>query len=377
MSYTKGSVTRIRLAGVFVLFALGGCTGEICQGDICEFTLDTQAQDSDVADSIIPVAPSCDLTAGALLVASTESILTVSATDDQPRENLQVTLNGETIQLTGDVTDLSVPLMEGQNTFSLRVDDEDGESCEASISLTADTTPPAMTVDATPMATADETFTFTGRVTDTHFTETLKLNGAPAAAIWAANNFSLDVHLEEGINNFELVALDQVDNASEVQNFAISLDQTAPGVQIITPLDNTRTGKSTLEVAGSVTSDGGPGASLWVDLSLIHGDETPLIQHIRANNSGEFVDTVELPLGQSRIKACVADELGNEGCTGVNVERLDVTICVQITGVSQGWLDVHLCLRKPTRSEHPGRGMRGRAGSVYSPGHGHRDRPGN
>lgn len=168
--------------------ALSGVAGVTCNGTAavfsggsfaCSVTVgptggDIAAVASDLAGNVgtsetigvtVLLAPVVSISAPANLSFTNTSPVTVRGTVDNP--DAAVTINGISVPLNGGSFVALVPLTEGTNTLTALAAIPGGNSGTASVSVTLDTTPPHVTIDAPQGGvTTDAAVTVSGAVND-------------------------------------------------------------------------------------------------------------------------------------------------------------------------------------------------------------------
>lgn len=126
-------------------------------------------------------------------------------------------------------------LREGAHTIYFDVSDNDGNAAaRASVAITVDTVPPALSLDSPEdgLVTNQETITISGTTSDTTSgtpTVEVYLNGgaAKAAEVGSNGKFSINVKLTSGTNAIRVVATDAAGKFTEITR-TVTLDTGAP-----------------------------------------------------------------------------------------------------------------------------------------------------
>jgi hypothetical protein len=161
---------------------------------------------------------------------------------DYTFEVVNSTLGNYTVLWSGTIT-----LNEGFNTVYVRVKDFAGNNATDSISITLDTTPPALTITSSvPETTNQSTLTITGETDGVDLT----INTVSVPII--NNTFSMTFNLNEGVNVFTVVASDSLGNENRIVLSIVVFDSTPPtsGIAHINDYVNTLTG-----IAGIANDD--------------------------------------------------------------------------------------------------------------------------
>lgn len=129
--------------------------------------------------------------------------------------------------------------------------------------------------------------------------KSVTVNGLPAA-VAGDGSFSAAITLADGPNTITTIAIDNADN-STTDSRNITLDRTVPGLTITLPADNGVTGKTFVEISGTVDD---PTAAVAVKVN--DGSATSAIM-----NGANFGATVNLVSGLNTIDISVTDQAGN------------------------------------------------------------------
>jgi hypothetical protein len=224
-SDTLSGVSGVMCNGVAAVFSGGGFA--------CSVTLPPvggaiEAIATDIAGNVgaasritvaVVPAPSVAISAPANFSFTNTSPITVRGIVDNP--DATVSINGIAAPLTSGSFSILVPFTEGSNTLTAVATSPGGNSSSASVSVTLDTTPPQVSIDA-PSAggvTTDPAVTVSGTVNDVVVgtindqDAQVAVNGVNAQV---ANRTyaALNVPLVLGQNTIQAVARDRVGNAT-------------------------------------------------------------------------------------------------------------------------------------------------------------------
>ncbi|RMH21420.1 MAG: hypothetical protein D6696_05820, partial [Acidobacteria bacterium] len=209
-----------------------------------------------------------------------------------------ITISGTPARISGGAFSGSLPLAEGPNLFVVRALDRAGNASELSRTVSLDTLPPELTVDepAAGTVTPAERIVLRGTAADPHL-DRVEVNGLRATL--AGNAWSLEVLLAEGVNVFQVAAIDVAGNQRSASR-SISRDSQAPVVAITSPADGARVNAAAVSVSGTVSDE--PGV-----LVAVNGLPATV-------TGGTFsIDAIPLAEGENRILARATDLRGNSG----------------------------------------------------------------
>jgi hypothetical protein len=169
-----------------------------------------------------------------------------------------------------------------------------------SFTVGTDLVPPDLTVStlADGAATKDPTLNISGTVTDNIGVKSLTINDG-AVTVNSDGSFHHTLQLVPGPNTITIVAADFA-GTKKTGVRTVSLDQKGPTITVTAPADNGKTGKSFIDVTGSIDEAG------TVELKVNNG--TPQIASMSGNG---FSATVNLAAGLNTIDIVAKDQLGN------------------------------------------------------------------
>ena len=196
------------------------------------------------------IPPGVTITAPADTSITNARTITVTGTVSEPISS--VTINGMPAVVSGLTWNLALSPVEGLNTITAQAVDLAGNAGTATIKVTLDTQPPALTLSALADGsyTNNATLNISGTATDNTAVQAVTINGTPVT-IMAGNSFSQAITLRTGPNTITTIAADTAGNTTS-DTRTIILDQTAPVIAITNPMDNSVTNVMNLTVTGSV-----------------------------------------------------------------------------------------------------------------------------
>ncbi len=141
-----------------------------------------------------------------------------------------LTINGQSVPLTGNAFSVTVSLAEGANSFLLTATDAAGNSAQLGRTIVRDSTPPAVTITQPPNGSVlgTRTVEVSGTATDPHLAS-VTVNGLPATLSGSA--WTRTLTLAEGANTITAVATDAVGNHAQAQ-VTVTVDTGAPVITI-------------------------------------------------------------------------------------------------------------------------------------------------
>jgi hypothetical protein len=194
------------------------------------------------------VAPALQITSpadGAFVRGSAVQVTgTVTDTD-----TVQVDINGHPATVTGNTFTAAISASDGPLTLTATGRDTAGNSGTAHVSVTVDSVAPSISVSAPAdgAMTRADSIHFTGTLTDASPT-TLRIDGTPVAV--ADGAFAADVPVTtDGARTVTLVATDAAGNTKSL-DWHVTIDRTAPTIDITTPASNAVLGQSPVAVDG-------------------------------------------------------------------------------------------------------------------------------
>lgn len=214
-----------------------------------------------------------------------------------------VTVNGIGAAISGESYSDGLQLSEGPNAITATATDAAGNTGNSSITVTLDTIPPTITLDAVKTITNNPQLTLTGKVEDAN-PGSLSINGTPVHVV--NNAFSATINLSEGNNAIAITATDKAENSSKTET-TILLDTTPPTVTITSPVNQGTLNTSSLTVTGTSKD-----ASSGIASVKVNGTNAEI--------SGDaYSTTVQLKEGENQITVTAADAAGNTGQSAITI----------------------------------------------------------
>lgn len=187
-------------------------------------------------------------------------------------------------------------------------------------SIVVDTTAPVLTV-TTPeegAVLATDVVTVAGTVDDVAIAA-VYINETSVAV--SSGAFSYEITLPEGDQTIEVVATDGAGNSSSDARI-VTIDLTAPIVEILEPVDGDTLGTGTVIVSGTVDD-------VTIETVSINGTTVGV-------TDGTFSDSITVPEGTQTITVSATDAAGNEGVSSLDVVIDSVAPVVTITSPADG-----------------------------------------
>lgn len=188
--------------------------------------LSTVISRSVTLDTVPPILTVNSPTGGEI---TTSPAFTLSGTASDATSGISsVTVNGESLELTGGAFSKAVTLLEGTNQFVFVATDNAGLQTTVTRTVMLDTVNPALSVTSPPddLMTNNPALTISGTASDaTSGLVSVTINGSPVAVTDGA--FSQAVTMEEGQNEYTIIATDAVGHTSTVTR-SVVLDTTPP-----------------------------------------------------------------------------------------------------------------------------------------------------
>ncbi len=214
-------------------------------------------------------------------------------------------VNGLDVALTNGAFQTNVDLAEGSNSIVAIATDSSGNQSTATVAVTLDSTPPALSVDSpTPnQSTNQANVEVIGSATDLNGIGAVTVNGAPVVLV--GDRFDSVVELSEGANMLTIDATDTAGNRSET---SLSLSRfSLPAVTITSPADLSYLAATTVDVSGTVNS---PVTSI-------------VVNGVNAQVSATSFVAKDVPLleGGNILTVAATDVRGHVGTASINVVR--------------------------------------------------------
>ncbi|MCG8461929.1 MAG: Ig-like domain-containing protein, partial [Holophagales bacterium] len=242
-----------------------------------------------------------------------------------------LTVDAQAVPLTGAAfTAGPYTLAEGPRTFALVATSAGGQSTSTGLTVTRDSTPPAvaLTAPAASSVGSAPSVTVSGTVSDAHLVG-VTVNGIPATVTGHASagaTWTAAVLLSEGENRLRAEARDTAGNVSSAER-PVVLDTRAPELEILEPVPGAVLGEATATVTGRV-------ADAHLDRVEVNGITATL--SAGAGAARGFTATVSLPEGSSSVTATAFDTLGHQSSASVGVERDSSTVVIRIDLPAEG-----------------------------------------
>ncbi len=198
-----------------------------------------------------PEPPTIEITSpadGALLASS--SVAVSGAATESPTS---VEVNGVAAALSSGAFSVVLTLADGLHTLTATATNAAGSASD-SVSVTVDTTPPAVTITSPPdgMLTTAGAIVVTGTVADASPIASFTLNGQPVAL--SGGEFSTPVALGLGSNSLTATAVDAAGHSGSAS--VVVTRGEPPAIAITTPANGLLTNQTPLTVSGTVTGSG-------------------------------------------------------------------------------------------------------------------------
>lgn len=252
----------------------------------------------------------------------------VTITDDQGNTVFFGTTNAD---INGNFVVTPTALADGTYTVTVVVIDSTTNSATNSASFEVDTTAPAITL-STPtnnLFTNSTTVQITG-VTDTDATVNVVVTGTTGvvfngpAAVDASGNYTVSVSLTDGTYSVTAEASDAASNTASAGPHIFTIDTAAPVITMTTPVNNSFTNSSTVQIAGTTE----PGATVNV---VVTGTAGVVFDGPAAvDASGNYTVSVSLTDGTYSVSAQATDAATNSASVGPRTFTID-TVAPAIT----------------------------------------------
>jgi hypothetical protein len=232
------------------------------------------------------------------LVTSQVTILVQGATDIDALLKLNEGI--VTVEPDGNFS-VTFTLSEGWNTLEFSATDRAGNTRSITRTVLLDTIPPELEISSP----AQNAMLRTKDVVVAGLCEpgiTLTVNGAPVST--EAGTFNTTLTLPEGANSIHIAASDAAGNAV-TYDIQLTIDMTAPSLEIVEPGDGFRTLDDSVLVVG-ITE---PGATVTVN-------GIPAV----VDPYGKFTVQLSLLKGKNEIKAVSTDSSGNTDTKSISVK---------------------------------------------------------
>jgi len=256
------------------------------------------------------------------------SAITVTGTAIDDHLSAVTVNSGPAVVAAANFSRAGVTLSEGANLIEAIATDAAGNTGEAKVTVTLDTTPPQLAITS-PVAGAIlgvSPVDVSGTVSDAHL-HSVVVNGINAT-VGGGHFTAPGVPLVAGANTLTATATDAVGNTATAA-VSMSFDDRAPNVTIGSPGDGSRLNKQPITVSGAV--DGGTGIMLTVN-------------GLPATVTGNSYEVANVPLneGPNTLTARATNASGKQGVATAAVSFDDVAPAVQSISPADGSFDLPL-----------------------------------
>ncbi len=231
---------------------------------------------------------------------------------------LEVTLNGEPIELLSGIFTAALDIEEGENSYVIEVVDMAGNVARSTITILHDLTPPEYTYETTfpEGLTVDVDGTLYGTYTGTGVPEIgFAFQVSEPSRIVASGGLgqaegegmlTIEIEMEEGTNTITFTVQDEAGNAASPVTYRIVLDTTPPDIRVDDPIGEVKTEEKNYRVRGRVEE----GSALTIDGEAV-----------TVNSDGTFNIQVDLVVGQNTFHLEATDRVGLTSSTDVTLTR--------------------------------------------------------
>ncbi len=231
---------------------------------------------------------------------------------------LEVTLNGEPLELLSGIFTAALDIEEGENSYVIEAVDMAGHVARSTITILHDLTPPGYTYETTfpEGLTVDVDGTLYGTYTGTGvpqigfaFQVSEPSRIAASGGLGQAEGegiLTIDIVLEEGMNTITFTVQDEAGNAASPVTYRIVLDTTPPDIRVDDPIGEVKTKEKNYRLRGRVEE----GSALTIDGEAV-----------TVNSDGTFNIQVDLVVGQNTFHLEATDRVGLTSSTDVTITR--------------------------------------------------------
>ncbi len=260
-----------------------------------------------VLDIVAPEAPE---------VYVRESSIYISGDVDDPTID-HVMVNDQSIPLTSGRFVKQFTVLEGITEFLITVTDAADNYATAKVVVIRDLTPPTYESEITAMG--GELVYVEGHLFSTAPAVEVHLTIDEVSIITLGDGSELPIgtevrqrfELSEGVNEIDIYIKDEAGNQAQTYSQRVTVDTSAPTIDVRSPLPGTRTKEDTVTIHGFTEE----GCTL-----TLNGDTVNVL------SGGEFRHIVALVDGRNEFTLEVEDAMGNEATTSLSVLRdSDVT----------------------------------------------------
>ncbi len=214
-----------------------------------------------------------------------------------------VSINGNSVDVTGGVFDTTLNFDEGEHTITVSAADSVGNANSTSVSITVDITPPSISISSPEDGSWINSLSLNvvGTLDDTEISS-ISVNGSNFDV--SGGNFNAAVTLVEGENDIVIIATDSAGN-SATETISVNIDVTPPSISITSPGDGGTFGRKRIAVSGHIDDSS-------IDTVTINGFDFDV-------EDNQFSAILELGEGGGEICAECEDAAGNTGSDTVSV----------------------------------------------------------
>jgi hypothetical protein len=221
-------------------------------------------------------------------------------------EGARVTVNEHPVSFVGTSFSYEMTLREGKNVIKVNAFDEMGNKAEVIIMAYLDTLPPVLAIDNP----KDGSTVNTAEVTLDGSTEQNALVCVNGKSVHNTNGvFTTKVALTEGLNNFDVTAMDVAGNKATASVKVILDTKVSIKVNGLTTGTALETTNTSYEVTGTVDPD-----------ATVYVNDYP----VNIDKNGNFKTVVQLSVGNNDITVLAEDNLGNKVTNSYKVQRKEV-----------------------------------------------------
>ena len=231
---------------------------------------------------------------------------------------LEVTLNGEPIELLSGIFTAALDIEEGENSYMIQAVDMARNVARSTIIILQDLTPPEYTYETTfpEGLTADVDGTLYGTYTGTGVPRIgFAFQVSEPSRIVASGGLgqaegegilTIEIELEEGMNTITFTVQDEAGNAASPVTYRIVLDTTPPDIRVDDPIGEVKTKEKNYRLRGRMEE----GSALTIDGEAV-----------TVNSDGTFNIQVDLVMGQNTFHLEATDRVGLTSSTDVTITR--------------------------------------------------------
>ncbi|MCK5415317.1 MAG: hypothetical protein KAJ35_08040, partial [Thermoplasmata archaeon] len=231
---------------------------------------------------------------------------------------LEVTMNGEPLELLSGIFTAALEIEEGENVFVIEAMDLAGNVVRSTITILHDLTPPEFTFETTFQEglTLDVDGTLYGTYAGMgiaqigfafQVSEPSKVTASGGLGqAEGEGTLTIEIDLEEGMNTITFTVEDEAGNAASQVTYRIVLDTTPPDIRVDDPIGELKTKEKNYRIRGRTEE----GSTLTID-----GEQ------VTVNSDGTFNIQVDLVVGENTFHLEATDMVGLTSSTDVTIER--------------------------------------------------------